>query len=110
MSLASTTRFLELIQALTKVEHDIIGLAEVKRMGIGIEEHENHIFCFIGETKGLHGLGFLIKKNLKQNIVNFNGISERVALLQMKIDNKALSIIQVYAPTANANDDDINEF
>ena len=109
-SLSSTERYLELIYALENINFDVLGLAEVRRMGSNIEEYKEYILCYIGETKGLHGVGFLIKKSLKNNIINFTGISERVALLKLKFEDFAISIIQVYAPTESSNEDDINKF
>lgn len=55
-------------------------------------------------------MGFLIKKILKNNITNFTGISERVALLQLKFEEFYISIIQTYAPTESSSDDEISKF
>lgn len=109
-SLSSTERFIELTEALEEIDHDVVGLAEVRRNGCDIEEHTKHIFCFKGETKGLFGVGFLIKKQLKECIVNFTGISERVAILKLRINNETVSLIQVYAPTAKSKDEEIEKF
>lgn len=79
-------------------------------MGCRIEEYNDLIFCYIGETKGLHGVGFLIKKKYKNNITNFIGISERVALLQVKFECFSLSIIQTYSPTERSTEEEIEEF
>ncbi|KAI8427168.1 hypothetical protein MSG28_014781 [Choristoneura fumiferana] len=103
-SLSTRERLLELNNAIENIDWDIIGLAEVRKMGHNIEEHENFILCYIGETAGLHGVGFMIKKAFKNNIVNFTGISERVAILKLKFGNMPLTIIQTYAPTENSSD------
>lgn len=79
-------------------------------MGCNIEEYSDYVFCYIGETKGLYGVGFLIKKAWKNNITNFTGISERVALLQMKFGKLNISIIQAYAPTERSDDTEIQKF
>ncbi|XP_045502882.1 uncharacterized protein LOC123699877 [Colias croceus] len=51
-SLSSPERFLELTHALESINCDILGLAEVRRLGCSIEEHDDFIFCYIGQTKG----------------------------------------------------------
>ncbi|XP_045455664.1 uncharacterized protein LOC123665395 [Melitaea cinxia] len=79
-------------------------------MGCHIEEDLDYVFCYMGETKGLYGVGFLIKKAWKNNITNFTGISERVALLQMKFGTLNISIIQAYAPTERSDDTEIQKF
>ncbi|CAH2092476.1 unnamed protein product [Euphydryas editha] len=87
-----------------------LGLSEVRKIGCNIEEHQNHILCYIGQTKGLYGVGFLIKKKYKGNIINFRGISDRVALLQLKFDSFFISIIQAYAPTERSSEEEIDQF
>lgn len=92
------------------MKYDIIGLSEVRRIGNNIIEDESHIFCHTGETQGHHGVGFLINKNLKNNILSYTGLSERVCLLHLKFDKEEFSIIQAYAPTKEASNDEIDSF
>lgn len=56
-------------------------------MGYAIEEHEEYIFCYKGQTFGLFGVGLLIKKEHKNDIYSFTAFSDRVALLKMKYNN-----------------------
>jgi hypothetical protein len=55
-------------------------------------------------------VGFIVKKELKSNILNLNAISDRVVSLHIKITNYTLSIIQVYAPTEKAPEEEIEKF
>lgn len=109
-SLATSKRFIELTYTLQKIKIDILGLAEVRRMGNAIEEYDDYIFCYIGETLGLYGVGFLIRKEHKNNIISFSALSERVALLKLKYNNQLITIIQAYAPTEMATNEEINLF
>ena len=109
-SLSNNMRMLELNNSIEKITWDIIGLAEIKRNGSAIEKHQNYIFYYIGETAGLHGVGFLVKKSYKANIVSFLGISERVAMLKLKFDQHLLSLIQAYSPTDSSSEEDITKF
>lgn len=54
-------------------------------------------------------MGFLIEKKFK-NITNFIGISERVALLQVKFECFSLSLIQAYSPTERSTEEEIEKF
>lgn len=101
---------MELLEALKNVKFDIIGLSEIRRLGNTIQEYQDIIFYYIGETPGLYGVGFLIKKHLKNYIESFVGLSERVALLKLNMNKFKLSIIQVYAPTDAAHDEEIEAF
>jgi hypothetical protein len=92
------------------IKFDIMGICEVRRTGCSIEEYSEFILCTIGTTPGQYGVGFIIKKTLKNSVESFVGISERVALLKLKHGNQHLDIIQVYAPTESADDDEILRF
>lgn len=109
-SLLSTERLLELKEAVSNINYDVIGLSEVRRTGYAIIDESDQIFCFYGETKGLHGVGFLIRKYLKENIESFIGVTERICVLNLKFDNTLLSIVQAYAPTSDASDQVIENF
>jgi hypothetical protein len=100
----------ELIHTLNHVKYDVVGLSEVRRKGCSIEEHKNYILCYNGITQGENGVGFLINIKHKSNIESFRGLSERVALLDMKIENFTISIVQAYAPTSTASDDELESF
>ncbi|GBP23084.1 Craniofacial development protein 2 [Eumeta japonica] len=87
-----------------------MGISEVRRLGNKIEEYDNFILCYIGQTPGKHGAGFIINKSLKSNIESFTGLSERVATLNINIGDNKISIIQIYAPTDTASDYEIDTF
>ncbi|KAI8433295.1 hypothetical protein MSG28_015348 [Choristoneura fumiferana] len=109
-SLSSAQKLIELKEALTYVKHDIIGLSEVRRLGEKIAEDEDYITYHLGETKGLHGVGFLVKKEYKESIQNFTGISERVCILEILLEKIPFAIIQAYAPTESSTQEEIDSF
>lgn len=82
----------------------------MRRLGYNIEDRREYILCSFGETKGEKGVGFIIRKQNRINILDFIGINERVALLQAQIEDKNYSILQVYAPTTEASDSEITSF
>lgn len=102
----------ELEQALEEIKWDIIGISEMRRVGEAIEERENFIMYYKGETAGHRGVGFIIKPYLKNSVKELNGISERIAVLVMKVPyyNKEWAIIQVYAPTEQADKNETDLF
>lgn len=63
-----------------------------------------------GMVHNRNGVGFLIKKELKENVIDFIPISDRVARLIIHIENRKFNIIQVYAPTEKAPEKDIQTF
>jgi exonuclease III len=109
-TLMSYDRIIELEKTLTNIKYDIIGISEVRRLGNTIEEYENFILCSTGQTQGRHGVGFIIQKYLKQYIESYLGISERVALLNLDMTGKKFTIIQVYAPTKESDEEEVDNF
>lgn len=109
-TLSSHERLIELNEALANIKYDIIGLSEIRRLGNEISEYDHFILCHTGQTPGKYGVGFFINKHLKNNIESYVGISERVALLNIRISNKPLTIIQVYAPTEAAQEEEVDTF
>ena len=101
-----------LFEELEGVKWDIIGLSEVRRTGEeSIELKNGHIFCYRAQKdKKEHGVGSLVNKELEGNIENFYSVSERVADLIIKLNNRyKMKIIQVYTPTS-AYDDKVEKF
>ncbi|CAF4752869.1 unnamed protein product [Pieris macdunnoughi] len=101
----------ELELALDEIKWDIIGISEVRRLGKRTEDHGKYILHHIGETPGLYGVGFMVKRNLAKNIQELRGISERIALLniQSPVDGEKeqqWSIIQAYSPTEPKSKED----
>ncbi|XP_047991456.1 craniofacial development protein 2-like [Leguminivora glycinivorella] len=109
-TLSTHEKLLELWEAVKNIHFDVMGICEVRRLGCVIEEYEQFILCTMGTTPGKHGVGFIVKKQYKNNIHRFIGLNERIALLTLNIGNLQIDIIQVYAPTSSADDSDITLF
>lgn len=97
-------------QALSKIKYDVIGLSELKRDGEEIIEGNSFILYFNGSTKNSCSVGFLVNKKWKDQISEFIGISERVAVLILTINGISYGFTTVYAPTADKSDQVIEKF
>lgn len=86
-SLSTHERLIELSEALKDIKWDIVGISEMRRLGNKIEEYDNFILCHTGYTPGKYGVGFLIKKRHKKNLESYFGFTERVALLNVNIED-----------------------
>ncbi|CAK1595369.1 unnamed protein product [Parnassius mnemosyne] len=112
LSLRAEESLQEVLYSIKDIKWDIIGLSEVRRNGEAIVEYNQFILYYKGETPGRHGVGLLIKKELKNFIVEINGISERIAILNVKIpsDKEIWSIVQIYSPTEQSTTLKIESF
>lgn len=111
--LSSENRLLELEEELSSINWDIIGLSEVKRKDESqIQLKSGNLFYFKGSDGFSHrGVGFLVNKNILNNVTDISGVSDRLAKLTLKINERYnLDIIQVYFPTSSHSDDEIEEF
>lgn len=102
----------ELSLALQNTKWDILGLSEVRRIGENIIAYPDFILYHMGQTPGQHGVGFLVKKYLAKYIIGFYGVSERIALLNIKLPEykDPCTIIQIYSPTEQAETETMGQF
>ena len=84
----------------------------MRRLEEKIEEYTEYILYQKGRIAGHYGVGFLIKQHLKQYIQEIIGISDRLAILNLKLPNykKQWSVIQVYSPTEQAEKSILDSF
>ncbi|KAI8430992.1 hypothetical protein MSG28_001085 [Choristoneura fumiferana] len=102
----------ELEKALEDIKWDILGISEMRRLGEKIEERTDYLLFHKGEIAGQRGVGFIIKKSMKQYIQEIIGISDRIAILNIEIPGykKLWTIVQIYAPTEQATKTEIELF
>lgn len=100
----------ELEYAVSKIKWDIVGLSEVRREGCFIEDRREYTFYNSGKKKGEKGVGFVVKNNNDIEVEDFIPINERIAILKVRIQQQTYSIIQLYAPTEKAPQEEIDEF
>jgi len=101
-----------LIQEMKRLEIGIMGVSEMRWPDSGQCDIEDHQVLYSGTSTGAHqhGVGIILKKSLAKYVTNFVPVSERIMLVQMSCTPIPLNIIQVYAPTADSTDVDLEIF
>ena len=92
-----------------RVRYDVIGLSETKRRDSLVTEWENGDHIFLGSrfpNSTSAGVGFVVSKSISSRIIDVVHLSPRVAKLRLKARGTSISIIQVYAPTADSDQED----
>ena len=88
-----------------------MGLREVHRKEENfIKLQDSHyLFYYIEKANGItSGVGFLINRNVADNVSKFSSISDRLAWIAFKLNKRyTLKIIQVHAPTSQSSEEDI---
>lgn len=83
----------------------------IRRIGEAIlEKQSKNLFAYIGESKVQREVGFILDKNLKNCIEEFQGISERIAILRLKISGHSIVMTQTHAQTSIAAEEDLVAF
>ena len=108
-SLAKCGKLEELCRELENYKWDII---EVRWKGTGEEVSDNgHTFLYSGQNRlKRNGVGFLIRKEITDSILNFSYVSDRIISIRIEAKPKNVTIIQVYIPTSDYSDNEIEEF
>lgn len=112
-SLLSDDRLKELEKEIEPIKWDIIGIGEVRRRGEKcVKLQSGHTLFYKGqEDKSEGGVGLLINKKIANNVIQFIARTHRIIYIIIKISSKfSLKIIQVYAPTSDYEDEEVESF
>lgn len=89
---------------MSKINWNIIRVAEVRREGYKLEDIGNYFLIYYGKTEGQKGIGFLVNRiPLHKSEKNYSNS----CILQVNIYEKLYNIIQACAPTPKAPQKDI---
>lgn len=99
-----------LLREMRKYKIDIAAIQETKQLGSEVLEIEDALFCKSGGQDRRLGTGFIVRNDLKQRILGFNPISERLCTIRLKGKRKNISIINLHAPTEEKEEDIKDEF
>ena len=97
-------------QEMDRLNIDILGLSEVRWKGAGSYRTSKNTLYFSGGDKHQHGVGMLLKKHHSKCVLGFWAVNERIMLIKLKSKPFNIAIIQVYAPTSNSTDEEIDKF
>ena len=102
----------ELTHELTRYTWDILGLAEVRWTGFGeVTTDDGHKIWYSGDSsKHQHGVGFIVNKDRLNTVISCTPVSNRLIAMRISARPHNITIIQVYAPTQDYDDDAIEEF
>ena len=99
-----------LIKEAKQMKMDIMGIAETRWIEEGYIKKDDYILIYSGGTQHVHGVGILLKSDLEKNIQGYWSVSDRVILLKIRAKPFDMVLIQVYAPTAEASEEEIETF
>lgn len=110
MSEAGKLRNIQL--EMTRLNIDILGVSEARWPGSGTNRGDNFTTYYSGTSDNIHknGVAIIIKSSLNNNVQSFIPLSDRIILIKLRNYPRPINIIQVYAPTADRPQDEIDDF
>ncbi len=108
-SLWETGKLELLKEEMKRYRYDILGLAEVRWTGAG--ELNGGEMIWSGEEKDhVRGVGFLLSQRAKAALLGYKPFNSRMMVARFSGQPLNLSVIQIYAPTADKKEEEIEQF
>ena len=101
-----TSNEAELVDEAIRYRLDIVGVSSTRRKGNGtLILNKRWQLFYSGVDPALHaqeGLGILTNPRLAERVVEWRPISERVAVLRLKLKEKTLALVHMHAPNTES--------
>ncbi|CAH2324252.1 Hypothetical predicted protein [Pelobates cultripes] len=86
---------------MSRLNIDILGISELKWTGMGhITSDSHHIFYCGQEYRRRNGVAIIVNSRVGEAVLGYNPINDR--MISIRIKGKPFNILQVYAPTMDA--------
>ena len=97
-------------QEMARVNIDILGISELKWIGMGEFNSDNHYIYYCGqESLRRNGVAIMVNKRVQNAVLGCNLKNKMISVhFQGKPFN--ITVIQVYAPTSNAEEAEVEQF
>ena len=98
-------------QEMARVNVDILGISRLKWTGMGEFSSDDHYIYYCGqESLRRNGVAIVVNKIIQSAVLGCNIKNDR--MISVRLQGKAFNImvIQVYAPTSNAEEAEVERF
>ncbi|KAA3669964.1 uncharacterized protein DEA37_0012425 [Paragonimus westermani] len=96
---------------MSRMNIDILGISELKWTGMGhFKSDDFHIFYCGQENHRRNGVAIIVNKKLSNSVLGYNPKSDRMISIRLLGKPINITVIQVYAPTTDAEDSEIDDF
>ena len=105
-------RKLEVIkQEMTRVNIDVLGIRELKWTGMDEFNSDDHYIHYCGqESLRRNGVAIIVNKRVQNAVLWFNLKNNRMISVHFQGKPLKITVIQVYAPTSNAEEAEVEQF
>lgn len=101
-----------LVLEMERLKINMLGVSDVQWTGSGKCPTKNGTMYFSGNNNPNHryGVAIIVDKVIDKSVIGFTPLSDRVMMLKLQASPTAVNVIQVYAPTADKSDQEIETF
>ncbi len=90
---------------------NVLGLSEVRWPGVGcVEARTGGSFIYSGGQTAERGVGVMLDKIMEKCLIGYWAIPDRVIVVRLKGVPFNICIIQVYAPTSEHDEEEVDQF
>ena len=98
-------------QKMARMNVDILGIRELKWTGMGEFNSDNHYIYYRGqESLRRNGIAITVNKRAQNAVLGYNLKNDRMISVCFQGKPFNIMVIQVYAPTSNAEEDKVERF
>ena len=96
---------------MARVNGDILGMSELKWTGMGEFNSDDHYIYYCGqESLGRNGVAIMVNKRVRNAVLGCNLKNNRMISVRFQGKPFTITVIQVYAPTSNAEETEVERF
>ena len=98
-------------QEMERVNVDILGISELKWTGMGEFNSDDHYIYYCGkESLRRNGVAIMVHKRVRNAVLRYNLKNDRMNSVRFQGKPFNITVIQVYAPTSNAEEAEVEWF
>ena len=98
-------------QEMARVNIDILGISELKWTGMGEFNSYDHYIYYCGqESLRRNGVAIMVNKRVQNAVLGCNLRNDRMISVRFQGKPFNITVIQVYAPTSNAEEAEVEWF
>ena len=98
-------------QEMARLNINILGISELKCTGMGEFNSDDHYIYYCGqESLRRNGVAIMVNKRVRNAVLGCNLKNDRMISVRFQGKPFNITLIQVYAPTSNAEEAEVEQF
>ena len=98
-------------QEMARVNIDILGISDLKRMEMGEFNSDDHYIYYCGqESLRRNGVALIVNKRAWNAVLGCNLKNNRMLSVSVQCKSLNITVIQVYSPTSNTEEAEVEWF